>query len=54
MGQMIDVDEFINHTRNLAEMASKHDDKSTEAFFQSVIAYTYQYIGIFEQNRDKY
>ena len=54
MGRQIDADEFIRHTRNLAEIASKHNDKPTEVFFQSVIAYTYQYLGIFEQNKDKY
>lgn len=43
----IDVDEMIRHTKNMAEIAKRNNDKSSELFFHSVVLYIEQYIDTF-------
>lgn len=48
MGMMIDIDSFKRHTKNLADMAKKNEDKVNEVFFNSVLVYVDHYLNVFE------
>jgi len=42
------MDEFIEHTKNLAKLAHDKGDTQSEVFFNSVLVYVYQYMNIFK------
>ena len=53
MGRMIDIDEFKRHTKNLADMAKKDNDKVNEGFFNGVLIYVEHYLNVFENINSK-